>query len=165
MGHPAFPQGGMEFPHNFDPQGMMMPPVPPALGWYGTPMLNRPMGIGVGGNGVNPFWTPGTQARANQGMENQPSGARRVSEGSFNQVGEGMNSGMHRQENGDTERQNGLENENGNIPLLVTLCLGLEVRSIAGKKTWRELSQILLSCLGLGALEKQNKSSPVEWNR
>ena len=117
MQHPAFPQGGMEFPHNFDPQGMMMPPVPPALGWYGTPMLNRPMGIGAGGNGVNPFWTPGTQARANQGMENQPSGARRVLEGSFNQVGEGMNSGMHRQENGDTERQNGLENENGNPPV------------------------------------------------
>lgn len=117
MGHPAFPQGGMEFPPNFDPRGMMMPPVPPALGWYGTPMLNRPMGIGTGGNGVNPFWTPGTQARANQGVENQPSGARRVLEGSFNQVGEGMNSGMNREENGETERQNGLEGENGNPPV------------------------------------------------
>jgi len=143
----------MEFPHTFDPHAMMMPPVPPALGWYGTPMLNRPMGIGTGGNGVNPFWTPGTQARANQGVENQPSGARRVLEGSFNQVGEGMNSGMNRQENG-TE-----------TPLLVTLYLGLEVRSRVGKKTWQELSQILWSCLGLGALGRQNKSSPAGWNK
>ena len=100
----------MEFPTpNFDPQGMMMPPGPPNLGWYGTPIPNRPIGMVPGGNGVNPFWTPGTQARASQGVEGQPSGARRVLEGSFNQVIENGASGFKRPGNGETGSVHGME--------------------------------------------------------
>ena len=103
FGHPVFPHGGMLPPPHFDPHGMMMPPGPIPMGWYGSP-IQGPYGMVSGGNGVNPFWTPATQARVNQELENQPSGARRVLEGSFNRV-------VEREVGTDAQRPGGLGNE------------------------------------------------------